>query len=91
MAVVERLPVLHHSADYIFISFRIVGPIVVSLKMAFCSCTLYTLEGVSSIANLLLMYYYVLLLMKKLNKTDTPILFSVVCSLFPKAIFFTFI
>ena len=32
-----------------------------------------------------------LLLMKSLNKTETPICLSVVCSLFPKAIFFTFI
>ena len=32
-----------------------------------------------------------LLLMKSLNKTETPIFLSVVCSLFPKAIFFTFI
>ena len=32
-----------------------------------------------------------LLLMKSLNKTETPISLSVVCSLFPKAIFLTFI
>ena len=32
-----------------------------------------------------------LLLMKSLNKTETPIFLSVVRSLFPKAIFFTFI
>ena len=32
-----------------------------------------------------------LLLMKTLNKTETPIFLSVVCSLFPKAIFLTFI
>ena len=32
-----------------------------------------------------------LLLMKSLNKTETPIFLSVVCSLFSKAIFFTFI
>ena len=32
-----------------------------------------------------------LLLMKSLNKTETPIFLSVVCSLFPKAIFSTFI
>ena len=32
-----------------------------------------------------------LLLMKSLNKTKTPILLSVVCSLFPKAIVLTFI
>ena len=30
-----------------------------------------------------------LLLIKSLNKTETPIFKSVVCSLFPKAIFFT--
>ena len=28
--------------------------------------------------------------MKSLNKTETPIFLSVVCSLFPKAIFLTF-
>ena len=32
-----------------------------------------------------------LLLMKSLNKTETPIFLSVVCSLFPKVIFLTFI
>ena len=32
-----------------------------------------------------------LLLMKNLNKTETPIFLSVVCSLFPKAIFLTYI
>ena len=32
-----------------------------------------------------------LLLKKSLNKTETPIFLSVVCSLFPKAIFLTFI
>ena len=32
-----------------------------------------------------------LLLMKSLNKTETPIFLSVVCSLFPKAMFLTFI
>ena len=32
-----------------------------------------------------------LLLMKSLNKTETPIFLFVVCSLFSKAIFFTFI
>ena len=31
-----------------------------------------------------------LLLMKSLNKTETPIFDSVVCSLFPKATFLTF-
>ena len=32
-----------------------------------------------------------LLLMKSLNKTETLIFLSVVCSLFPKAVFLTFI
>ena len=32
-----------------------------------------------------------LLLMKSLNKTETPIFLSVLCSLFPKAIVLTFI
>ena len=32
-----------------------------------------------------------LLLMKSLNKTETPIYLSVVCSLFPKVICLTFI
>ena len=32
-----------------------------------------------------------LLLMKSLNKTETPIFLSVLCSLFPKAIFLTII
>ena len=31
------------------------------------------------------------LLMESLNKTETPIFLSVVCSLFPKTIFLTFI
>ena len=34
--VVKRLPVHHHSADYI--TFGIIGPIMVYLKMKFCSC-----------------------------------------------------
>ena len=45
----KRLPVLHHSADYIFISFGNTGPMVVSLKMD-------TLEGVSSVANFITAY-----------------------------------
>ena len=45
---------------------------------------MYKLEGVSSVANLLL-------LMKSLNQTETPIFLSAACSLFPKAIFLTFI
>ena len=45
---------------------------------------MYMLEGVSSVATSLL-------LMKCLNETETPIFLSIVCSLFPKAIFLTFI
>ena len=41
---------------------------------------MYTLEGVSSVANFIT-------IMKSLNKTETPIFLS----LFPKAIFLTFI
>ena len=41
---------------------------------------MYTLEGISSVANFITAY-----------KTETPIFLSVVCSLFPKAIFSTFI
>ena len=33
-----RLPVLYHSAGYIFISFGIIGSIVVSLQKEFCLC-----------------------------------------------------
>ena len=45
---------------------------------------MYTLEDVSGVANFITAY-------EELNKTETPIFLSVVCSLFPKAIFLTFI
>ena len=45
---VKRLPV-QHSADYIFISFWITGPIVVALKIEFCVCIRYV-QGVSCVA-----------------------------------------
>ena len=45
---------------------------------------MYTLEGVNSVANFITA-------LKSLNKTETPIFLSVVWSLFPKAIFLTFI
>ena len=41
---------------------------------------MYTLEGVTVLQTSIL-------LMKCLNKTETPIFVSLVCSLFPKAIF----
>ena len=81
MAAVERFPVLYHSADYI--SFPL-G------HWAHCGIfengvlLLYTLEGISSVANFITAY-------EEFNKTETPISLSVVCSLFPKAIFLTFI
>ena len=34
-AAVKHLPVLHHSADYIFISFGIIDPVLVSLKVEY--------------------------------------------------------
>ena len=37
LVLVPRLPVRQHSTDYIFISFDITGPCVVSLKMELCS------------------------------------------------------
>ena len=45
---------------------------------------MYMLEGMSSVANFIT-------LMKSLYKTETPIFSYVVCSLFPQAIFLTFI
>ena len=45
---------------------------------------MYSLEGVSSVANFTAYE-------DSLNKTKAPIFSSVVCSLFPKAIFFMFI
>ena len=55
MAAVDRLPVLQIScADKIFISFEIIGPIVVDLKMRVL--LMYTLEGASSVVNLTTAY-----------------------------------
>ena len=45
---------------------------------------MYTLEGVSGVANIITAY-------EASQYTETPIFLSVVCSLFPKAIFLTFI
>ena len=42
---------------------------------------MYMLEGVSNVTNFITAY-------ESLSKTETPIFLSVVCSLFPKAIFF---
>ena len=36
VAAVKRFPVIHHSADYIFISFGITEPILVTLKTEYC-------------------------------------------------------
>ena len=48
---------------------------------------MYTLEGVSSVANVI----NALMFIKCLNKTETPMFQSVVCFLFPKVIFLTLI
>ena len=54
MAGVECLQVLHHSADYIFISSEIIGFIVVFLKRVVL--LMYPLEDVSSVANFISAY-----------------------------------
>ena len=72
---------LRHSVDYIFIPFRIIGPIVVSLKTRVL--LLYKLKGVSSVANFITSYE------KSLLNRDSHFL-SVMCSLFPKVIVKTF-
>ena len=61
VAALKRLPVHHYSAGYTFIFFRIIGLIVVSLKIKFCSC----IEGVSSVANLTTAY-------EESQQTETP-------------------
>ena len=53
MAAVERLPVLLHSADYIIISFGTTGHIAVALEGVLL---MYTVEGVSSVANFIISY-----------------------------------
>ena len=45
---------------------------------------MYTLEGVSSVANFITAY-------EKTRKVETPLFQTVECFLFPKAIFFMFI
>ena len=54
VAAVECLPLLHNSADYTFISFGIIGPLVVSFKNEVL--LMYTLEGISSVANFISTY-----------------------------------
>ena len=44
MAAVERLPVLHHNVDYVFISFGIIGPLKNGVLL------LYRLKGVRGVA-----------------------------------------
>ena len=55
-------PVLYYSADY-DISFAIIGPILVILKIEFCSCIRYRASTVLQTS---------LLLTKSLNKTEIP-------------------
>ena len=35
MAAVKRLPALHYSADYVYISFGIIEPIMITLKIEY--------------------------------------------------------
>ena len=56
MGAVERVIVTHYSAAYIFISFGSIGPIVVSLEKKNRVLIMYTLEGVSSVANFITAY-----------------------------------
>ena len=53
VAAVERQTVLYYSANYIFSSSGIIGLIVVSENGVLL---MYTMEGVSSIANLITAY-----------------------------------
>ena len=53
LEAVKRLPVLHHSADYIFISFRIIGPLYIFENGVLLICKL---EGVGSVANFITAY-----------------------------------
>ena len=52
VVAVKRLPVLHHGAEYIFISFGIIEPILVTLKILLKP----VLGGVSSLANYIVAY-----------------------------------
>ena len=81
MAAVEHLPVLYHSADYISFPWNHWAHCIIFENEVLL---MYTIEGVSIVANFATAY-------EGLNKTETPIFLPVVCSLFPKAIFFTFI
>ena len=53
MAAVERLPVYHHSADYIYILWYHKADCVI---FEIGVLLMYTLEGVSSVANFITAY-----------------------------------
>ena len=56
VAAVKYLPVLHHSANYIFISFATIEPILITLKIEYRLKPV--LRGVCSIANYIAVYEY---------------------------------
>ena len=58
-------PVLHHSTDFIFISFEIIEPILVSLKIEY---RLSQYKGAYAASQTTSMY------MKGHNKTESPLL-----------------
>ena len=76
VAALKRLPVLHHSADYICISFWIIGPI----RLLWKSNT-----GASGMEACTASQATLLHMKKLLTKPRVIVLFM--CSLFPKATF----
>ena len=81
MAAVERLPVLHHSAElyfhFLWDHWAHYGIFENGVLL------MYTLEGVSSVANFITAY-------EESQQTRDSRFLSVMCSLFPKAIFYIF-
>ena len=89
VAAVKRFSVHHHDVDYIFISFGIIKPVLVTLKIEHrymeCACVVGAVgvgagaeESVCMLAKYIAAY--------KENKTESQIFFHL-CSLFPKATF----
>ena len=74
----QKIDFVYHSADYIFISLGIIGPIGIFFENRVL--LMYTLEGVSTVLQTSL------LLMKGLKKPRLPFL-MLIRSLFPKTTF----
>ena len=61
LSAVKRLPVLHHSANYISIAFGIIEPILFTLKIEYCLSRCWAWGGgarglVYSLANYIAVY-----------------------------------